>query len=162
MALALIASSFASVVALAFVTWNGFRVPEHISVTQHITYAVPTMVVSMFAHSMAMFYFIGTGVQIKDAVKNHVLSPEFVNETKALKKEVFPIAMLTMGVVMAAFIVGGGVHTHAVPRWVHTGLAFAAVLVSARAFWIESRAIYRNLLLAERVAKAVEDSGARR
>ncbi len=62
MALALVAASFVSVAAIAFVVYGGLRVQaETLSVTRHIARALPAMVVSMFARSMTLMYFVGTG-----------------------------------------------------------------------------------------------------
>ena len=52
--------------------------------------------------------------------------------------------MLAMGLVMATFILGGGVATGSMPGWVHHGLFYAAVLVQALRLWVENRVLIEN------------------
>jgi hypothetical protein len=52
--------------------------------------------------------------------------------------------MLAMGLVMATFILGGGVATGSIPRWIHHGLFYAAVVVQCWSLWIEWRVLTDN------------------
>ena len=52
--------------------------------------------------------------------------------------------MLAMGLVMATFILGGGVATGTVPTWVHHVLFYLAVASQAYALRIEWRVLTEN------------------
>jgi hypothetical protein len=91
-----------------------------------------------------MFYLIGTGKAIKDAVRENGLDPAFTEETRRFKNVSYPWLMLAMALVMATFILGGGVATGAVPSWVHHLLFYAAVLVQGYTLWIERRVLADN------------------
>ena len=54
--------------------------------------------------------------------------------------------MLAMGLVMAVFIIGGGVYTRLIPAWVHHGLFYLALLVAAADPVIERRCWSRTTL----------------
>jgi hypothetical protein len=156
MGLAIISTSFASILALTFVVIMGFTVnaAEGGQVTRHILFALPAMIISMFAHSMTLFYFIGTGSQIKELAKEKNLPKDYVDRTKHFKRRVFPWAMYTMLAVMLTFILGGGVHTGSIPAWVHRTLAFGALLMSVVAAFVETEFVLRNVKLADEVLKA--------
>src|SRR5712691_13535527 len=81
---------------------------------QHIFYALATVVVGLFSQSMTMFFFIGTGKEIKDAANQ---DPDVVQSTKRFKSQVFPTALYAMAVLMVTFIMGGGVATAKTPVW---------------------------------------------
>jgi len=54
---------------------------------------------------------------------------------------------------MVTFIMGGGVRNGQTPRWLHDLLAFTTLVLFARAYWIEIRAMDENARLMERYLK---------
>src|SRR5438093_4851667 len=90
-------------------SWGRVTVPAHVS------WAVPVTLLTIFTHAIIMFYFIGTGSRIKEVVKELGLDSTLYRRTLAFKARVFPLSSLTLLVVMAAYILGGGAHNHF--RW---------------------------------------------
>jgi len=56
-----------------------------------------------------------------------------------------------MGLLMATFIVGGGVLTGSIPVWVHHVLFYAAVLAQGYTLWVEYQVLVDNERLMTRV-----------
>ena len=119
--------------------------PGHVA--QHIFCALGTVIVGLFSQSMTMFFFIGTGKEIKEAAKN---DETVVQRTKAFKTKVFPTAMYAMAVLMVTFIMGGGVVSGKTPRWLHLGLSIASVAMYGRAYWAQLQAMTENASLMEK------------
>jgi hypothetical protein len=119
--------------------------PVHAS--QHIIVALVTVVVGLFSQSMTMFFFIGTGKEIKEKSNQ---DPAAVQETKAFKTRVFPAAMWAIAAIMVTFIMGGGVAHGQTPVWLHIALAAASLYAFGRAYWIQIRAMDANAKLMER------------
>jgi hypothetical protein len=119
--------------------------PVHVA--QHIFFALATVVVGLFSQSMTMFFFIGTGKEIKDAAKNDV---EVVQRTKAFKNNVFPTAMYSMAALMVTFIMGGGVASGKTPHWLHIALFAASAAMYGRAYWVQLQAMLENAALMEK------------
>lgn len=119
--------------------------PVHVA--QHIFFALATVVIGLFSQSMTMFFFIGTGKELKDASNQ---DPATVARTKAFKSRVFPSAMYAMAVLMVTFIMGGGVSSGKTPRWLHLSLTIASVLVYGRAYWVQLQAMDENARLMHR------------
>src|SRR5258708_35579199 len=94
---------------------------------------------------MTMFFFIGTGKEIKDAAKND----DVVHRTKAFKAKVFPIAAYAMAVLMVTFIMGGGVASGKTPHWLHLTLVIASIAMYCRAYWVQLHAMMENATLME-------------
>lgn len=111
---------------------------------RHVLIALASSLLLLFSHCWIMFYLIGTGKAIKDAVRNHGLDAALAEETKRFKNASYPWLMLAMALVMATFILGGGVATGALPSWVHHVLFYAAVAAQGYALWIEQRVLTDN------------------
>ncbi len=118
--------------------------PTDPDMPRHVLVALASSLLLLFSHCWIMFYLIGTGKAIKDAVKEGGLDPDFAEKTKHFKNASYPSMMLAMGLVMATFILGGGVATGSIPRWIHHGLFYAAVVVQCWSLWIEWRVLTDN------------------
>ena len=109
--------------------------------------AIATVVVGLFSQSMTMFFFIGTGKELKDASDQDA---QVVERTKAFKNRVFPAALWAMAAIMVTFIMGGGVGQGRTPIWLHDALSALSVFLYARAYVIDIRAMNENANLMER------------
>ena len=131
----------------------GFMAEPGAGIGRHITYSLATVVLGLFSQSMTMFFFIGTGKEIKDKAKGHADETAVVNETKRYKNRVFPAAMYAMLTIMVTFILGGGIHRGSLPLWTHYLLTAASIVMFARAYWIEINVMDANARLMERFLK---------
>jgi 4-hydroxybenzoate polyprenyltransferase len=124
----------------------GYRLPGPATpdMPLHVLVALASSLLLLFSHCWIMFYLIGTGKAIKEAVKEHGLDARYVEETKRFKNVSYPWLMLAMAATMATFILGGGVATQSVPSWVHHVLFYVALLSQARALWLERRVLDDN------------------
>jgi hypothetical protein len=149
MASALLISTLLTIAGLITTIVMGFRAtPAHQA--DHIMVAIVTVVIGLFSQSMTMFFFIGTGKELKDKSDQNA---DVVQSTKAFKSKVFPAATYSMAVIMITFIMGGGVGSGRTPVWLHNALAAASLLLFARAYWVEIHAMQENASLMERYLK---------
>jgi len=118
--------------------------PVGSEMSRHVLVALASCLLLLFSHCWIMFYLIGTGKAIKEAVNENGLEPFLIEETKRFKNASYPSLMLAMTLAIATFVLGGGVATGAVPSWVHHVLFYATVVVQARALWIENRVLVEN------------------
>jgi 4-hydroxybenzoate polyprenyltransferase len=118
--------------------------PADAGLPRHVLLGLASALLLLFAHCWIMFYLIGTGKAIKDAVKEHGLESDIVEATKSYKNRSYPMLMLALGLAMATFILGGGVATGAVPNWVHHVLFYSTLLAQARALQLEHRVLVEN------------------
>ncbi len=123
-------------------------VPGHHA--QHILFAMATALVGLFSQAFTMFFFIGTGKEIKDAAGQDAA---VVQRTKAFKARVFPAATYALLAMMVTFIMGGGVASGKTPWWLHLGLSAATLILYARAYWVQLQAMTENAALMERYLK---------
>jgi hypothetical protein len=146
MAQALLITTLLTIAGLVATIVMGLRAtPAHQA--DHIIVALVTVVLGLFSQSMTMFFFIGTGKELKDASGQ---DGEVVQRTKAFKARVFPAAMWAMTGIMITFITGGGVGSGRTPLWLHDALAALCIALYARAYWVQIRAMNENASLMER------------
>lgn len=146
MAQALLVSTLVTIAGLIATAVMGFRAnPVHAA--PHILTALVTVVIGLFSQSMTMFFFIGSGKELKEKSAHDAA---VVAATRKFKARVFPAAMWAMAAIMVAFILGGGVGTGRTPLWLHRTLAAVTVVLFARAYWIEIREMNENSTLMEK------------
>jgi len=138
MAQALVTSVGIGVVGLVTTTVLGLQATD---VSRHIAFGIFSSLITLLAHSMMMFYFIGKGRAVKDAMTEGGLSGDFYRRIAALRKPVFSIGTLAMVVTMIAAILGGGVDTGVLPPMVHATVAYGAVACNLAALKIEVDAL---------------------
>jgi hypothetical protein len=120
-------------------------------VTRHVGYAIPTVLFSLFSQSMVIFYFIGTGRLVKDETSGY---PE--KERRAVhaalrrfKARTSPPATFALLSAIGVFVLGGAVHTKALPPWTHLASSVAAAAIHAWALAAEWTAFLENHRLME-------------
>lgn len=142
----LLITTLLSIVGIIATGILGFAAaPGHVAT--HIFCALATSIVGLFSQSMTMFFFIGTGKEIKDAAKN---DSAVVQRTKDFKSKVFPAATYAMLVLMVTFIMGGGVSSGKTPHWLHIALFIASLAMYGRAYWVQLQAMVENAALMEK------------
>jgi hypothetical protein len=156
MARALLTAVLLGVVLQVTSVYYGYRIPRPGAFARHFTLALASTFLLSLAHSMTMFFFIGTGKHVKELVAEHRLGPEIVRETILFKNKLFPVMMLAIGLTMAQFILGGGVHTRLVPAWIHHLLGWAAVASNLHCLLLEGRYLVANGRLMNSVYRTVD------
>jgi 4-hydroxybenzoate polyprenyltransferase len=125
----------------------GYGIPEAFEtrdLPNHIMLAVFSSILLLFSHCWILFYLIGTGKALKEAVAEHGLEQEIVEKTKHFKTRSNPWLMLAMMLAMATFVLGGGVATLAVPGWVHHLLFGLTAIAQVWALWVEFEVLTAN------------------
>ena len=61
----------------------------------------------------------------------------------------FPAATYAIAALMVTFIMGGGVRTAKTPVWLHLASALASLVLLARAYYVELKAMEDNARLME-------------
>lgn len=157
MSAALITASVLSFAGLLASFALGYAAASPDEVMRHATLAIFVTLMTLLAHSMTMFYLIGKGRAIRDAVAEGGLATDAVARVSALRGPVFKLSTLAMASTMLTAILGGGVDTGVVPAAVHTLLATLALAAGAVAL----RAIVHALNESSRIVDEVNrDLGA--
>jgi hypothetical protein len=158
MVLGLLTTSLLSIISFVISVYLGFMIQGPARVQQHVLFGLFATFLVTLAQSMTMFYFIGTGKQVKDLVISHSIAEGFVQRTKVFKAKVFPPALWAMLFTMATMILGGGVHTKLIPGWIHLGLASAALFFNIQAFFREAKYMIEHAVLMQELEKRLQST----
>jgi hypothetical protein len=108
---------------------------------RHISFGLFATLVTLLAHSMMMFYLIGKGKAVKDAMAEGNLTGDFYGRIAAARKPVFSIATFAMAFTIVAALLGASVDTGLLPPMVHGTIAYGAIACNLAAAKIEIDAL---------------------
>jgi hypothetical protein len=109
--------------------------------SRHITLGIFSTMITLLAHSMMMFYLIGKGKAVKDAMVEGGLTGDYFRRIALARKPVFSIGTVAMGITMVTAILGASVDTGVLPPIVHGMIAYAAITANLAAAKIELDAL---------------------
>src|SRR5215467_5360388 len=125
-------------------------------VYRHISFGIFSTLVILLAHSMMMFYLIGKGKAVKDAMAEHNVSGDYYRQIAAARKPVFSIGTFAMAATMAAAILGASVDTGVLPPIVHGMIAYGAIACNLAAVKIEVDALTASARIVDEVNSKIQ------
>jgi hypothetical protein len=105
---------------------------------------------------MMMFYLIGKGKAVKDAMAEHSVAGDYYRRIAIARKPVFSIATLAMAVTMVTAILGASVDTRVLPPIVHAMIAYGAIAANLAAAKIEISALIESARIVDEVNRHIE------
>jgi hypothetical protein len=124
-------------------------------VGRHISFGFFSTMVMLLAHSMMMFYLIGKGKAVKDAMAEHNVAGDYFQRIAAARKPVFSIGTLAMAVTMVAAILGASVDTGVLPAVIHGMIAYGAIACNLAAVKIEIDALIESARVVDEVNRQI-------
>ena len=98
----------------------------------HLTFMVLTSISYAFTETLVIFFFVGTGVSIKEYVEKNLLSQEFRKQSLSVKRKVYPPLLMNMLFMIVLFVFVGAVDTHRVSFWIYSLLFLGCIIDYAR------------------------------
>ena len=135
----------AGLIAAAYIALTGG------DITRHISYGFFAALVTLLSHSMLMFYLIGKGKAVKDAMAEAQLTGDYYRRIAVARKPVFGIGTFAMTITMVAAILGASVDTGVLPPMVHAAIAYAAVFCNIAALRTEMSALAESSRIVDEV-----------
>ena len=120
----------------------------------HIAIAVFATMLNLLAHSFMMFYLIGKGKAVREAVAEGGLDGDYARRISALRAPVFSRATLAMVVLMVAALIGASVDVGVLPSMPHA-------LLSGAALALQLYAVAAEIAALTGVARIVDEVNAR-
>jgi hypothetical protein len=120
-------------------------------VGHHISFGFFSTLILLLAHSMMMFYLIGKGKAVKDAMAEGGLTGDHYRRIAAARKPVFSIGTVAMAATMVAAILGASADTRVLPPIVHGMLAYGAIACNVAAAKIEMTALAESARIVDEV-----------
>ena len=122
----------------------GYMVGWGLDIGQHIATAFFSGLVITFTHTMTIFYFFGTAVEMREASGSTDCGRRGLEKmARCRRAAVLPLSLALVSLA-TAIILGGGSHTRAQPAWIHHTVALAAVALNLYANRLSIRVIGAN------------------
>jgi len=150
---ALLTAVFIGLVGLITTTVLGLGGAD---ISRHISYGIFSTLVTLLAHSMMMFYLIGKGKAVKDAMAEHSVTGDYYRRIAVARKPVFLAATFAMAATMVAAIIGASVDTGVLPPAVHAAIAYGAILCNVAAIKIEITALLESSRIVAEVNRRLD------
>ena len=148
MAQALLTAVFIGLTGLVATAVLGLRGAD---ISRHISFGIFSTLITLLAHSMMMFYLIGKGKAVKDAMAEHSVAGDYYRRIAVARKPVFGMATLAMAVTMTTAILGASVDTGVLPPMVHAMIAYGAIACNLAAGKIEIDALLQSSRIVDEV-----------
>jgi hypothetical protein len=111
------------------------------AIGRHISFGIFSTLLLLLAHSMMMFYLIGKGKAVKDAMAEGGLTGDFAGRIAVARRPVFSVGTFAMAVTIVAALLGASVDTGVLPPIVHGVVAYGAVACNLAAIKTEMDAL---------------------
>lgn len=140
--------------------------PKFDPVQLHFITAIPATLFHFFAALGVLFYFIGTGVWIKDEAMSLAKSDrtkaekvyEVFKKANRLKGRAFPFVTFSIFFGIMTFVLGGARHVEAIPLWIHPAIGTLLLAISLASFPFIYPAIDRNVGFLDEASQILEQS----
>ncbi len=135
-----------SIVTLAMLVLGFFQSFGHFIVIKanHLTFMVLISMVYFFTETLVIFFFVGTGVSIKEYVLEHKLTAEFQKQSFQVKMKLYPPLLLNMLYMIILFILVGAVDTHRISAWIYYSLFLFCIIDYIRIKIIQNKCFKDN------------------
>jgi hypothetical protein len=121
------------------------------AISRHITFGLFSTLITLLAHSMMMFYLVGKGKAVKDAMAEGNLTGDQYRRIAAIRQPVFMMGTIAMGATMATAILGASVDTGVLPPIVHAFIAYGAIACNLAALKVEIDALNESSRVVDEV-----------
>jgi hypothetical protein len=152
MAQALLTGVGIGIIGLIVTAFFGLRGTD---VSRHISFGIFATMVTLLAHSMMMFYLIGKGKAVKDAMAENGLTGDYYRRVAQVRRPVFSIGTIAMAVTMIAALLGASVDTGIMPPIVHAMIAYGAIACNLAAVKIEIDALAASAQVVDEVNRQI-------
>ena len=153
MAQALLTAVFVGLTGLVTTAVFGLRGTD---ITRHISFGIFSTMITLLAHSMMMFYLIGKGKAVKDAMAEHSVAGDYYRRIVAARKPGFSIGTVAMAATMVTAIIGASVDTGVLPPMVHATIAYGAIVLNVAAAKIEIAALAASSRIVDEVNRQIQ------
>jgi hypothetical protein len=154
MAAALLTLTALSIAGIATAFVLAFA-PSGADTATHVLVGVFATMLNLLAHSFMMFYLIGKGRAVKDAMAEAGVAGDYYARASRERAPVFGQATIAMALTMVTGIIGASVDVRVLPSWPHALLACAALFWQLKTFVIEARALSRIAGIVDEVNRTI-------
>ncbi len=116
----------------------------HLFAANHLTFMVLVSILYAFTETLVIFFFVGTGVSVRDYTKDNNLDPKYHKKSIGIKRIVYPPLLLNMLFMIILFCLVGAVDTHRIHPWIYYSLFIFCIIDYCRIKVIQNKCFREN------------------
>ncbi len=101
-------------------------------------------IIYFFTETLNIFFFVGTGISVKEYTQAHKIDICYHERTKQIKKKLFPSLMMNLLAMMVLVVLAGAVDTGRFPLWGYRLLFVGIVLHFFKLLLIQNASFREN------------------
>lgn len=113
--------------------------PFNIFSASPMSFLILTSIVYLFTETLIIFFFVGTGVSVRDFSAANHLPPDYHRRSIAIKRRIYPPQLLNILILMTVFILYGAADTQKISIWV-----YRLALLGGIAHFVHAKIIQHN------------------
>ena len=115
-----------------------------ICAANHVSFMILASIIYSFTETLVIFFFVGTGVSVKEYTIAHKLEKTYHQRSIAIKRKVYPPLLLNMLFMIILFVLVGAVDTYRVPPFIYYILFIGCIIDYVRVKLIEHECFKSN------------------
>lgn len=116
----------------------------HVFIANHLIFMVLVSMVYFFTETLIIFFFVGTGVSIKEFVQEKKLSVNYSQRSLTIKRKLYPPTMLNLLWMIILFCLVGAVDTHRINPYIYGGFYLFCIVDFIRVKKIQNECFRDN------------------
>ena len=111
------------------------------AIPRHISFGIFSTLITLLAHSMMMFYLIGKGKAVADAMLEYGVVGDYDRRIAVARKPVFAAGSVAIAATMITALMGASVDTGLLPPMLHAMIAYGTIACDVYALKVEASAL---------------------
>jgi len=116
----------------------------HVFQADHVTFMILASIIYLFTETLVIFFFVGTGVSVKEYTVDHKLDSSYHKRSIAIKRQVYPPLLWNMLFMIILFILVGAVDTYRFPGWLYYIIFLACIVHYVKIKIIQNQCFKEN------------------
>jgi hypothetical protein len=129
---------------MLLIVFSQSLIPFKVIHASSLSFLILTSIIYLFTESLVMFFFVGTGVSVKEYMLENKLSGDFHQRSIKIKRRVYPPQLLNLFILMTAFILFGAADTHQISPWIYRGILAIGIFQFIQAKMIQNNCFRDN------------------
>ena len=100
----------------------------HIFNASPMSFLILTSIIYLFTETLVMFFFVGTGVSIKEYMLEKKIHGDFHKRSINIKRRIYPPQLLNLFILILAFILFGAADTHQISPWLYRAVLLIGIV----------------------------------
>jgi len=124
------------ILIIAFIqSFLGFSIGQ----ANHTSFMILACIIYSFTETLVIFFFVGTGVSVKEYTRDHNLDTQYHKRSIAIKHRVYPPLMWNILYMIILFVLVGAVDTNRMPLWL-----YQVIFVACLMHYLKAKVIQHN------------------